>query len=177
MCKYSGAVFGWCGSRLLAASRSVVALCAASRMCVLLCCQPVWVKPSTDIFSLLDEFQSGRSHLALVSEHLHHVAMAYHAGEELSADTTVCGLVTFEDLIEAVLATSIDDEFDSADRMADGTVVESHVPGSRRSAAQRRIVDPRSANSPTSDTQTQPQHSADECRVSHSRVCCSTCAC
>ena len=105
----------------------------------------MWVKPSTDIFSLLDEFQSGRSHLAVVSEHLHNVAMAYHAGLDLSADTVVSGLVTFEDLIEAVLATNIADEFDSADRIADGTVVELHVPNSRRSAAQRRIVDPRSA--------------------------------
>ena len=108
--------------------------------------KPVWVKPSTDIFSLLDEFQQGRSHLAIVSDHLHDVAMKYHAGQDLSPETEVAGLVTFEDIIEAVLASPINDEFDNADEAANptGTV----AAASRRSAT-RRIVDPKNAKAST----------------------------
>ena len=110
--------------------------------------RPVWVKPSTDIFSLLDEFQQGRSHLAMVSEHLHDVAMKYHAGQDLDAKTEVAGLVTFEDIIEAVLASPINDEFDAADEAANPSTTTTVAADKRRSAT-RRIVDPKSAKAST----------------------------
>ena len=58
----------------------------------------------------------------------------------------MCGLVTFEDLIEAVLAAEINDEFDAAD--ANHPSQPSSFAPSRRSAT-RRIVDPRNAKAST----------------------------
>lgn len=53
---------------------------------------PIWVSPDTELLPLLDEFISGRLHLALVTEQLHEVCCVYSRYCNLLCDSFRCAV-------------------------------------------------------------------------------------
>eukprot|EP00475_Leptophrys_vorax_P024565 TRINITY_DN3394_c1_g1_i2.p1 TRINITY_DN3394_c1_g1~~TRINITY_DN3394_c1_g1_i2.p1 ORF type:complete len:167 (-),score=49.79 TRINITY_DN3394_c1_g1_i2:176-676(-) len=62
---------------------------------------------------LLNQFQRGRSHLAIVSEQFETLQKFFDAGENVPEDVEVEGIITIEDVIEEIIQEEIEDEIDA----------------------------------------------------------------
>jgi CBS domain containing-hemolysin-like protein len=74
--------------------------------------EPLFVHPEMSLTDLLNLFQRGRSHLAVVSEHFEMLQKLYDAGERVPPELTVDGIITIEDVIEEIIQEEIEDELD-----------------------------------------------------------------
>lgn len=83
--------------------------------------QPVYVGPDTGLLELLQQFQKGKSHVAVVAEQhceIRKVIEAARKGKPAHPDIVypvgakLLGFVTIEDVLEAMLQEDIDDEGD-----------------------------------------------------------------
>ena len=70
--------------------------------------QPCVTVPSASIFDLLNMFQTGRSHLAVVSTDAALYARCWREGKELPAHARLEGLCTIEDVIEEMIGEEVD---------------------------------------------------------------------
>jgi metal transporter CNNM len=74
--------------------------------------RPIVVGPDVGLYELLDKFQNGRSHMAVVTEHKRELEYAMETGEDVAGYVRVMGIVTLEDVVEEVLSAEIQDEMD-----------------------------------------------------------------
>eukprot|EP00753_Platysulcus_tardus_P011914 PLAT3323.19.p1 GENE.PLAT3323.19~~PLAT3323.19.p1 ORF type:complete len:495 (+),score=183.70 PLAT3323.19:27-1487(+) len=70
---------------------------------------PIVVSPDTPLFELLNHFQQGRSHIALVSADVGAVRDALHGKDVLPP---LMGIITIEDVLEEMIQEEIEDESD-----------------------------------------------------------------
>jgi len=73
---------------------------------------PIYVRPSTSLLVLLNLFQSGHSHMAVVTDDPERMGDAISKGEPVPDDINVFGLCTLEDIIETLIKEDIVDETD-----------------------------------------------------------------
>ena len=76
--------------------------------------RPLLIHPSVSIFDALNVFQTGRSHLALVTESAELVARCWAEGRDVPPDTVILGVATIEDVIEEMIGEEVLDETDVA---------------------------------------------------------------
>ncbi|KAA0158665.1 hypothetical protein FNF31_05312 [Cafeteria roenbergensis] len=70
------------------------------------------IHPEVSLFDALNAFQTGKAHLAFVSEQDEALATALEAGVAPPAGVAVAGLITIEDVLEEILKEEIEDEVD-----------------------------------------------------------------
>jgi metal transporter CNNM len=74
--------------------------------------EPLFVHPKLSLTDLLNLFQRGRSHLAVVSNHFEVLQKLYDAGERVPPEMKIDGVITIEDVIEELIQEEIEDELD-----------------------------------------------------------------
>lgn len=74
--------------------------------------KPIVVSPGESCYAILNEFQKGRSHVALVTEHVGEVMRCWHEGLEIPSYVRFTGIITIEDVIEELIQEEIEDESD-----------------------------------------------------------------
>ncbi|KAE8975342.1 hypothetical protein PR001_g25359 [Phytophthora rubi] len=74
--------------------------------------KPVLVSPSGSCYSMLNEFQKGRSHIALVTKETELVASCWRNNRPIPLHVVFEGIVCLEDVIEELLQEEIEDESD-----------------------------------------------------------------
>ena len=74
--------------------------------------RPCVVHPTASIFDLLNLFQTGHSHMALVSEDASEIGRCWSAGRDVPGHVKVLGLCTIEDVIEEMIGEEVLDETD-----------------------------------------------------------------
>lgn len=74
--------------------------------------QPIVVKPTLNLLTVLNEFQKGIAHIALLSENPTSVQKAWEEGRPIPPDAAPVGFLTLEDVIERLLKEDIKDEDD-----------------------------------------------------------------
>ncbi|KDO32086.1 hypothetical protein SPRG_03306 [Saprolegnia parasitica CBS 223.65] len=74
--------------------------------------KPMVISPSYSCYALLNEFQKGRSHMALVTDDVEHVQFCWVANHDLCSDVRFIGIVTIEDVVEELIQEEIEDEAD-----------------------------------------------------------------
>ncbi|KAJ8564056.1 hypothetical protein ON010_g7291 [Phytophthora cinnamomi] len=74
--------------------------------------KPIIAGPRESCYSILNEFQKGRSHIALVTKDVDVVLKCWISDEEIPASVVFDGIVTLEDVIEELLQEEIEDESD-----------------------------------------------------------------
>jgi metal transporter CNNM len=77
--------------------------------------RPCVVPPSMSVFELLNLFQTGRSHLALVSPDFALFDFAWRAGVDVPESARIEGVLTIEDVLEELIGEEVYDETDPAD--------------------------------------------------------------
>eukprot|EP01012_Entosiphon_sulcatum_P062953 TRINITY_DN8971_c0_g1_i1.p1 TRINITY_DN8971_c0_g1~~TRINITY_DN8971_c0_g1_i1.p1 ORF type:complete len:492 (+),score=101.56 TRINITY_DN8971_c0_g1_i1:129-1604(+) len=75
--------------------------------------RPFCVLPTTPLFDLLNEFQLGKSHMAIVTDQPQVVDECMRAGTDIPASVDIQGVVCLEDVIELMIGEPIQDEFDT----------------------------------------------------------------
>lgn len=80
--------------------------------------QPIVVSPTGSLLELINVFQEGRSHMAIVSPFPELTRQALRAGQPLEGRIAPIGIVTLEDLFEEILQEEIYDEHDARERKA-----------------------------------------------------------
>jgi CBS domain containing-hemolysin-like protein len=70
------------------------------------------IHPRVSLFDALNAFQTGRAHLAFVTEQDEELAACLEAGSVPPSHVQVQGLVTIEDVLEAIIKEDIEDEAD-----------------------------------------------------------------
>jgi CBS domain containing-hemolysin-like protein len=70
------------------------------------------IHPEVSLFAALNAFQTGRSHLAFVTEQDDILARCLESGERPPDDVEVLGILTIEDVLEAIINEEIEDEGD-----------------------------------------------------------------
>jgi len=74
---------------------------------------PLYIDSSRSLFEVLDMFQTGKSHIAIVSHNVTKLLNVFYAADKSpSPDCAPCGILTIEDIIEAILQEQIYDEED-----------------------------------------------------------------
>ncbi|GMF21246.1 unnamed protein product [Phytophthora lilii] len=74
--------------------------------------KPILVSPSGSCYSMLNEFQKGRSHIALVTKDTEPVASCWRSNQAIPPHVVFDGIVTIEDVIEELIQEEIEDESD-----------------------------------------------------------------
>ncbi|KAL3671240.1 hypothetical protein V7S43_003172 [Phytophthora oleae] len=74
--------------------------------------KPILVGPKESCYAILNEFQKGRSHIALVTSHVEEVLKCWRSDEEIPESVVFEGIVTIEDVIEELIQEEIEDESD-----------------------------------------------------------------
>uniref|UniRef100_A0A7S2WRZ5 CNNM transmembrane domain-containing protein n=1 Tax=Mucochytrium quahogii TaxID=96639 RepID=A0A7S2WRZ5_9STRA len=73
---------------------------------------PVFVKPGTSLLELLNEFQKGSSHMAIVTDNPRTMEKCIKLGKAIPDDINVYGICTLEDIMETLIKEEISDETD-----------------------------------------------------------------
>ena len=73
---------------------------------------PAWTGPTHSLFELLEEFKSGRCHMAFVSRNPELSRASVANGEVPSGSAACIGVITLEDVIEEILMQEVYDETD-----------------------------------------------------------------
>ena len=76
---------------------------------------PVLMHPDTTAFDALNVFQTGESHLALITPHGEQVVAAWQSGEPVPPHVRILGICTIEDVIEELIGEEILDDTDQPD--------------------------------------------------------------
>jgi hypothetical protein len=86
---------------------------------------PIYVDLNQSLFEILDMFQSGKSHIAIVSPDSNKLLnVFYTSNRSPTLDCAPCGILTIEDVFEALLQDQIYDEDDvSSGNRASPTVM------------------------------------------------------
>ena len=74
--------------------------------------RPCVVTPSTSVFEVLNLFQTGRSHMAIVSPHAELIEARWRERKGLPDGVEIHGVCTIEDVMEEMIGEEIADEFD-----------------------------------------------------------------
>ncbi|CAH0478372.1 unnamed protein product [Peronospora belbahrii] len=74
--------------------------------------KPILVSPKESCYSILNEFQKGHSHIALVTPDVDIVLRCWRFEEEIPESVVFKGIVTIEDVIEELIQEEIEDESD-----------------------------------------------------------------
>lgn len=74
--------------------------------------KPILVAPSESCYAILNEFQKGRSHIALVTKDVDLVMRCWQDDMEVPESVVFEGIVTIEDVIEELIQEEIEDESD-----------------------------------------------------------------
>ncbi|EGZ15494.1 hypothetical protein PHYSODRAFT_360877 [Phytophthora sojae] len=74
--------------------------------------KPILVSPSGSCYSMLNEFQKGRSHIALVTKEVELVASCWRSNQPIPPHVVFEGIVTLEDIVEELIQEPIEDESD-----------------------------------------------------------------
>ncbi|CAI5729418.1 unnamed protein product [Peronospora effusa] len=74
--------------------------------------KPILVSPEESCYSILNEFQKGHSHIALVTADVDLVLRCWRLNEEIPESVVFDGIVTIEDVIEELIQEEIEDESD-----------------------------------------------------------------
>ncbi|KAI9914485.1 hypothetical protein PsorP6_007827 [Peronosclerospora sorghi] len=74
--------------------------------------KPILVSPRESCYAILNEFQKGRSHIALVTSDVHVVHECWRTGRAIPPSVVFDGIVTIEDVIEELIQEEIEDESD-----------------------------------------------------------------
>lgn len=74
--------------------------------------KPILVSPKESCYAILNEFQKGHSHIALVTESIDIVSRCWRSGDEIPESVIFEGIVTIEDVIEELIQEEIEDESD-----------------------------------------------------------------
>ncbi|CEG42511.1 hypothetical protein L916_03792 [Plasmopara halstedii] len=74
--------------------------------------KPILVSPKESCYSILNEFQKGHSHIALVTEDVNKVLRCWRSQDEIPETVLFDGIVTIEDVIEELIQEEIEDESD-----------------------------------------------------------------
>ncbi|KAG7379623.1 hypothetical protein PHYPSEUDO_008350 [Phytophthora pseudosyringae] len=74
--------------------------------------KPILVSPSGSCYSMLNEFQMGRSHIALVTKETELVSSCWSNKQPIPLHVVFEGIVTIEDVIEELIQEEIEDESD-----------------------------------------------------------------
>ena len=75
---------------------------------------PAIVHPDMSIFDVLNVFQTGHSHMAIVTEAAEAVKACLREGAAVPAGTPIAGVCTIEDVIEEMIGEEVLDETDEA---------------------------------------------------------------
>lgn len=98
---------------LLLVKRLIVLDPADSKPIEQLCLRkPIVIKPNESCYSMLNEFQKGQSHIALVTNDIETVTFAWDEGYDIPEDVEFLGIITIEDVIEELIQEEIEDESD-----------------------------------------------------------------
>lgn len=74
--------------------------------------KPIVVSPNESCYHVLNEFQKGRSHIALVTEQVDVVTQCWQDGIDIPEEVSFVGIITIEDVIEELIQEEIEDESD-----------------------------------------------------------------
>ncbi|KAG6576423.1 DUF21 domain-containing protein [Phytophthora cinnamomi] len=74
--------------------------------------KPILVSPSGSCYSILNEFQKGRSHIALVTKETELVASCWRNSQPIPPHVVFEGIASLEDVLEELLQEEIEDESD-----------------------------------------------------------------
>lgn len=80
--------------------------------------KPALAHPESSVFELLNTFQTGKSHMALVTEDIDTIEACWRNGEDVPEHVTIQGVCTIEDVVEEIIGEEIMDETDYAENSA-----------------------------------------------------------
>ena len=80
--------------------------------------KPALAHPASSIFEVLNTFQTGKSHMALVSEDIEEIEACWAEDADIPEDVTILGVCTIEDVVEEIIGEEIVDETDYDERPA-----------------------------------------------------------
>ena len=104
--------------------------------------RPCLMDPSTSMFDALNVFQTGHSHMALITPHAKEISASWNEGSDVPEHVTILGICTIEDVIEELIGEEVLDETDSPS-----------TPGEQLAAqgASGGVLDPLSSRASRSD--------------------------
>lgn len=74
--------------------------------------KPIVTTPDESCYSILNEFQKGRSHIALLTKEAQIVEKCWEEEKDIPPNVEFVGIVTIEDVIEELIQEEIEDESD-----------------------------------------------------------------
>ena len=87
---------------------------------------PALISPDASVFDALNLFQTGRSHMALVTPHAAEIEASWAAGVPVPPHVRILGVCTIEDVIEELIGEEVLDETDRP--MTPGEMLAAGVP-------------------------------------------------